>query len=110
MQVHSNETVFVITKKYLEKCERNHWDKNCAFCGKEFIAGHVCHSKFNGIKYKKRHIACAVRIGLVTIGDYEIAVVGYASMNKLDLNAPRPEISTNKQPVPHSIPSGTRQL
>lgn len=83
MQVHGNETVFLVTRKYLEKCKRNGWDTKCAFCMKEFEDGHVCHSKFNGVKYKKRHVSCAVTVGLVTVTDYEFAVLGHVDKNQL---------------------------
>lgn len=91
-QIHSNETFFPITAKYLEKCVKRNWDTSCSFCREPFLVGHVCHSKFNGIKYKKRHMACAFKVGLVTKEDAQMAIMGYGKMNKLDIQPVKPQL------------------
>lgn len=89
MQVHANETIFVVTDDYLTKCIVKGWDSSCASCRLPFQTGHIVHTKFNGAKYKKRHIACSVRINLISRTDAKFAIAGYADMNKLPEAPPR---------------------
>lgn len=91
MRIHAHEHAFVVTDKYVKDRSAKHEELICDQCTQPFVPGHVLHTKFNGTRNKRRHIVCAVKLGLVEKDDYELMVLGNFQMNRLDgVMAPEP--------------------